>query len=114
MARKRRGGDEPAVEPEDVATEYEIDGDDSFAVEDHAGEAEDRLPWLEAVEEDDPRDGPSPLKLIAAVVIGLAPRSRSSSAACSGSAIAAAPTAMARSSPRPKALIRSAPKIPAA
>ena len=32
---------------------------------------EDRLPWLEAVDEDDERDGPSPLKLIAAVVIGL-------------------------------------------
>jgi hypothetical protein len=32
---------------------------------------EDRLPWLEAVDEDDEREGPSPLKLIAAVVIGL-------------------------------------------
>ena len=30
----------------------------------------DRLPWLEAVEEDE-RDGPSAGKLIAAVVIGL-------------------------------------------
>src|SRR5688572_21602765 len=33
---------------------------------------EDRLPWLEAVEEDDDRDGPSIAKLIGAIVIGLA------------------------------------------
>ena len=32
----------------------------------------DRLPWLEAVEEDDGGDGPSALKLIVAVLIGLA------------------------------------------
>jgi hypothetical protein len=32
---------------------------------------EDRLPWLEAVEEDDGGDGPSVAKLIAAIVIGL-------------------------------------------
>src|SRR5947209_311888 len=32
----------------------------------------DRLPWLEAVEDDDGRDGPSALKLIVAVLIGLA------------------------------------------
>jgi hypothetical protein len=32
---------------------------------------EDRLPWLEAVEEDDERDGPSVAKLIGAIVIGL-------------------------------------------
>jgi len=32
---------------------------------------EDRLPWLEAVEEEDAREGPSPLKLIASVLIGL-------------------------------------------
>jgi hypothetical protein len=31
----------------------------------------DRLPWLEAVDEDSTAEGPSPLKLIAAVVIGL-------------------------------------------
>lgn len=37
---------------------------------DEPGE-EDRLPWLEAVEEEDGEGGPSPLKLIAAVVIGL-------------------------------------------
>lgn len=33
---------------------------------------ENRLPWLEAVDEEDDRDGPSPLKLIVAVLIGLA------------------------------------------
>jgi cell division septation protein DedD len=33
---------------------------------------EDRLPWLEAVEEEGGREGPSPLKLIVAVLIGLA------------------------------------------
>jgi hypothetical protein len=34
-------------------------------------EDEDRLPWLEAVDEEEGRDGPSPLKLIASVLIGL-------------------------------------------
>jgi len=38
---------------------------------DELGEA-DRLPWLEAVEEDEERDGPSIAKLIGLVVIGLA------------------------------------------
>ena len=33
---------------------------------------EDRLPWLEAVEEDGASDGPSALRLIVAVLIGLA------------------------------------------
>ena len=33
---------------------------------------DDRLPWLEAVDEEDERDGPSVLKLIVAVLIGLA------------------------------------------
>ena len=32
---------------------------------------DDRLPWLEAVDEDDNGDGPSAAKLIAFVVIGL-------------------------------------------
>jgi hypothetical protein len=32
----------------------------------------ERLPWLEAVEEDEAKDGPSALKLIVAVLIGLA------------------------------------------
>jgi hypothetical protein len=35
------------------------------------GSDDDRLPWLEAVDEDDDRDGPSAAKLIAFVVIGL-------------------------------------------
>ncbi len=36
-------------------------------------ESEDsRLPWLEAVDEEEERSGPSPLKLIVAVLIGLA------------------------------------------
>ena len=33
---------------------------------------ESRLPWLEAVDEEEERSGPSPLKLIVAVLIGLA------------------------------------------
>jgi hypothetical protein len=33
---------------------------------------EDRLPWLEAVEEDDAGEGPSPLKMIVGVLIALA------------------------------------------
>ena len=39
--------------------------------DDAAIEDEDRLPWLEAVDEDEARDGPSAAKLIAFVVIGL-------------------------------------------
>ncbi|MGE5722008.1 MAG: SPOR domain-containing protein [Sphingomonadales bacterium] len=35
------------------------------------GEEEDRLPWLEAVDEDEERDGPSPMKLAVAVLVGL-------------------------------------------
>ena len=35
------------------------------------GSDDDRLPWLEAVEEDDHHDGPSAAKLIAFVVVGL-------------------------------------------
>jgi hypothetical protein len=34
-------------------------------------DTDDRLPWLEAVEEEGGREGPSPLKLIVAVLIGL-------------------------------------------
>jgi len=37
-----------------------------------ADEPDDRLPWLEAVEEEEGEGGPSPLKLIVAVLIGLA------------------------------------------
>ncbi|HLL29848.1 MAG TPA: SPOR domain-containing protein [Allosphingosinicella sp.] len=40
--------------------------------DDPAFDNEDRLPWLEAVEEEDGESGPSALKLIAAVLIGLA------------------------------------------
>jgi sporulation related protein len=39
--------------------------------DENAPDEEDRLPWLEAVDEDEERDGPSPLKLIASVLIGL-------------------------------------------
>jgi len=35
------------------------------------GDDDDRLPWLEAVEEDDEAEGPSPLKMVVAVLIGL-------------------------------------------
>jgi hypothetical protein len=45
----------------------DIRGDDATPLDE-----EDRLPWLEAVDEDEEREGPSPLKLIAAVLIGLA------------------------------------------
>jgi len=45
----------------------DIRADDATPLED-----EDRLPWLEAVDEDEDEDGPSPLKLIVAVLIGLA------------------------------------------
>ncbi|HEX8579430.1 MAG TPA: SPOR domain-containing protein [Allosphingosinicella sp.] len=39
---------------------------------DSASLEDDRLPWLEAVEEDDAGDGPSPLKMIVGVLIALA------------------------------------------
>jgi hypothetical protein len=39
--------------------------------DDNAIDNEDRLPWLEAVEEDDSKDGPGAAKLIAFVIIGL-------------------------------------------
>jgi hypothetical protein len=45
----------------------DIRADDATPLED-----EDRLPWLEAVDEDEDEGGPSPLKLIVAVLIGLA------------------------------------------
>lgn len=45
----------------------DVRDDDPDAIEDA-----DRLPWLEAVEDDDERDGPSAGKLIAFVIIGLA------------------------------------------
>ncbi len=44
----------------------DIRADDSTPLDD-----EDRLPWLEAVDEDDGGEGPSALKLIASVLIGL-------------------------------------------
>lgn len=37
----------------------------------HEKEDEDRLPWLEAVEEEEEGDGPSAVKLVAAVIVGL-------------------------------------------
>ena len=40
--------------------------------DDPAFDDDDRLPWLEAVEEDGGEGGPSALKLIVAVLIGLA------------------------------------------
>jgi cell division septation protein DedD len=39
--------------------------------DDPALDRDDRLPWLEAIEEDEGSDGPSALKLIVAVLIGL-------------------------------------------
>ncbi|HLL59517.1 MAG TPA: SPOR domain-containing protein [Allosphingosinicella sp.] len=39
--------------------------------DDNALDNEDRLPWLEAVEEDDSKEGPGAAKLVAFVIIGL-------------------------------------------
>ncbi|HST36327.1 MAG TPA: SPOR domain-containing protein [Allosphingosinicella sp.] len=49
------------------------DEDEAIAAADEEMELadEDRLPWLEAVEEDEEGDGPSIAKLVAAIVIGL-------------------------------------------
>lgn len=55
----------------------ETSADETGAGETRADDAvgplddEERLPWLEAVEEDDSRSGPSAMKLIASVLIGL-------------------------------------------
>lgn len=55
----RRRGDEDEIE----LTEAELVDEESAD--------EDRLPWLEAVEEDDDGEGPSLAKLVAALIIGL-------------------------------------------
>ncbi len=51
------------------------DADDRSAMSRRATRSEladeDRLPWLEAVEEDEGDSGPSVAKLVAAIVIGL-------------------------------------------
>lgn len=44
---------------------------DADTLETEGAHESDRLPWLEAVEEDDERQGPSIVKLAAAIVIGL-------------------------------------------
>ena len=84
---RRRGGDtgssdedrneEPVGEPLDESPD-ELEQSPEDELEDDLGDEyelgpadEDRLPWLEAVEEDEESDGPSPIKLVAAVVIGL-------------------------------------------
>jgi len=59
MPRRRGDNDEDAA-VDSAAAEDEIELAD-----------EDRLPWLEAVEEDDEDSGPSIAKLVAAIVIGL-------------------------------------------
>ena len=57
----RRRGDEDEIE----LTEAELVEEEEVAAD------EDRLPWLEAVEEDGDGEGPSLAKLVAALVIGL-------------------------------------------
>ena len=57
----RRRGDDDEIE----LTEAELVEDDGARAD------EDRLPWLEAVEEDGDSDGPSLAKLAAALIIGL-------------------------------------------
>jgi hypothetical protein len=58
--RPRRAAPEEEAQMSDARDEDAIDLTD-----------EDRLPWLEAVEEDDEESGPSLAKLVAAIVIGL-------------------------------------------
>jgi len=69
MPRRRGGGDEDSgfneAPGEDEAANYDDGGPIELA-------DEDRLPWLEAVEEEDEESGPSLAKLVAAIVIGLA------------------------------------------
>ncbi len=57
--------DAPELDPADLP---EDDFDDEYEL---GAADEDRLPWLEAVEEDEDGDGPSAIKLVAAVLIGL-------------------------------------------
>ena len=60
MPRKRADQEDAAMSDDARADEDEIELAD-----------EDRLPWLEAVEEEEEGDGPSVAKLVAAIVIGL-------------------------------------------
>ena len=59
MPRRRGEGDESPVTETPAEEEMELAD-------------EDRLPWLEAVEEDEEEGGPSIAKLVAAIVVGLA------------------------------------------
>ncbi|HYN45945.1 MAG TPA: hypothetical protein VES64_04565, partial [Allosphingosinicella sp.] len=54
------------ADPEEEAVMSDARDDDEIELAD-----EDRLPWLEAVEEDEDEGGPSIAKLVAAIVIGL-------------------------------------------
>ena len=58
MPRRRSDPDEEAAMSDDAREDLELAD-------------EDRLPWLEAVEEDEGESGPSVAKLVAAIVIGL-------------------------------------------
>ncbi len=58
MPRRRADPDEEAAMSDDAREDLELAD-------------EDRLPWLEAVEEDEGESGPSVAKLVAAIVIGL-------------------------------------------
>jgi hypothetical protein len=60
MARRPAGDSDEPAEPQVEDAAFEEERAD-----------EDRLPWLEAVEEDDGERGPSLVKLVAAIVIGL-------------------------------------------
>ncbi len=60
MARRPTGDSDDPTEPQVEDASYEEERAD-----------EDRLPWLEAVEEDGGDRGPSLVKLVAAIVIGL-------------------------------------------
>jgi hypothetical protein len=84
--------------------------DDRYPRRRQALDNEDRLPWLEAVEEDDSKDGPGAAKLVAFVIIGLVAIGLIVGglfwAGQSRDAAPPAPAASPSSSQRPKAIIR--------
>jgi len=71
MPRRRGGGDEDSGFNE-APGEGEVGAQAHSDAEAMELADEDRLPWLEAVEEEDEESGPSLAKLVAAIVIGLA------------------------------------------
>ena len=71
MARRPAGGKDASDASDPAESPVEDAAVEDAAFEEEQTADEDRLPWLEAVEDDDGDGGPSIVKLVAAIVIGL-------------------------------------------